>query len=91
MWFNVCNNDIIMTSFLFQPPTAPVSHNFTKQRDKMRLKLEKKKRETEVRGGEEGYRGRNGEEGLRGRNGEEGYRGRDGDSKAPPASYMYHV
>ncbi|KAL5503631.1 hypothetical protein EMCRGX_G010609 [Ephydatia muelleri] len=33
------------------PPTAPVSHNFTKQRDKMRLKLEKKKKESECNHG----------------------------------------
>lgn len=29
------------------PPTAPTSHNFTKQRDKMRLKLEEKKKKRE--------------------------------------------
>ncbi len=27
-----------------QPPTAPTSHNFTKQRDKMRAKLEDKRK-----------------------------------------------
>ena len=32
---------------LSQPPPLPTSHNFTKQRDKMRHKLEEKGREKE--------------------------------------------
>ena len=37
-----------------QPPTAPTSHNFTKQRDKMRQKLEEKKKKRDHDSGKPG-------------------------------------
>ena len=46
-----------------QPPTAPTSHNFTKQRDKMRQKLEEKKKK---RDHDSGKPGRGEERGLGG-------------------------
>jgi len=51
--FGIVLSDLLPFS-IHQPPTAPTSHNFTKQRDKMRAKLEdkRKKKDSSAKGGE---------------------------------------